>query len=77
MDRVTTARIKGPEKCPGCTREARVNEQDVRAGMPFKTRCWVLGRCLLEPGWAVPVVKSQELAGAGVIWRALCRLVLA
>ena len=61
MERVTTARIKGPEKCSGCTREARVNEQDVRAGMPFKTRFQVLGRCLREPGWTVPVMKSQEL----------------
>lgn len=58
---MTAARIKGPEKCSGCTREARENERDVRAGMPFKIRFQVLGSCLLEPGGAVPVVKFQEL----------------
>lgn len=31
MGRVITARMRGMEKCPGSTAEARVNERDGRA----------------------------------------------
>lgn len=41
--------------------EARVYERDMRADMFFKTKFQLLGRCPLEPGEAVSVVKYQEL----------------
>lgn len=51
------------EKYPGCTEEAKVNERNMRAHRPFigtsqKTRFQLLGRCPLEPGEVVPLVKS-------------------
>lgn len=61
VGRVTIARMKGPEMCPGCTGEAGVNQQDTRAEMPFKTKFQLLGRGPLEPGEVVPMVKYQEL----------------
>ena len=61
MGRVINARMKEPEKCPGCPREARVNERDTRADTSFKTRFHLLGRFPFEPGEVVPMVKSQEL----------------
>lgn len=38
-----------------------MNEQDMRADMPFKFRFQLMGRCPFESGEMVPIVKSQEL----------------
>ena len=39
----------------------------------------LVGRCLFEPGEVIPMVNEVSGAGvgAGIIWRAICRLVLA
>lgn len=41
--------------------KARVYERDMGADMPFETKFQLLGRCPLEPGEAVSMVKYQEL----------------
>lgn len=62
MGRVINYQKEWMEYCPGCAEEARVNEQDMRADKPFKSRYQLLDRCLFELGKVVPMVKSQELA---------------